>query len=49
MSNNNSRNYIEKRLDEDRECGEWENFQKIKGRNALVANCEKKDYRAFEG
>lgn len=24
----NSRSYIERKLDEDRECGEWENFQK---------------------
>jgi len=30
LSSKNSRDYIEKKLDEDRECGEWENFQKIK-------------------
>ncbi len=27
LSDVNSRNYIEKKLDEDRRCGEWENFQ----------------------
>lgn len=26
LFNKNSRDYIEKKLDEDRECGEWENF-----------------------
>ncbi|OIN98591.1 hypothetical protein COS16_08650 [Candidatus Desantisbacteria bacterium CG02_land_8_20_14_3_00_49_13] len=28
LSDKNYRDYIEKRLDEDRECGEWENPQK---------------------
>ena len=26
----NNRGYIERKLNEDRECGEWENFQKLK-------------------
>lgn len=26
LLNKNCRNYIERKLDEDRECGEWENF-----------------------
>lgn len=29
LLNQNSRDYIEKKLDEDREYGEWENLQKI--------------------
>ncbi len=28
LSNKNSRNHIEKMLDEDRKCGEWENLRK---------------------
>ncbi|MFY9463050.1 MAG: hypothetical protein WAP52_02610 [Candidatus Sungiibacteriota bacterium] len=30
LSDRSNRDYIEKRLDEDRECGEWENFHKTK-------------------
>lgn len=30
LLNKNNRDYIEGKLDEDRACGEWENFQKIK-------------------
>lgn len=39
LSGKISRDYIEKKLDEDRKCGEWENFQETKSRDALVANC----------
>lgn len=29
LSNKDSRDFIEKRLDEDRQSGEWENFQRV--------------------
>lgn len=47
--NKNSRDYVEKKLDEDRKCGEWENFQKIKSRDALTAGCGKKNHRIIKG
>ncbi|MDE2218715.1 MAG: hypothetical protein KGJ58_04740 [Patescibacteria group bacterium] len=36
LSDKAHRNYLEKRLDEDRECGEWENFQHAKTRRSMV-------------
>lgn len=44
LLNENNRGYIERKLNEDREYGEWENFQKIKSGNALAANCGKKNH-----
>lgn len=35
LLNKSSRDYIERKLDEDRKCGEWENFKKARGRDTF--------------